>query len=184
MGLHPGSSVSVANRSVADRASPADEVAAELAGAGFGPFFGTPCGILAPLYAALEDQVGLLTITREDNAIGVAAGTALAGRYPVVAMQNSGLGQSVNAIASLVIPYKIAVLLVVGMRGVHPDRTQENVVMGSLTERLLSGLGVPAVTLEPGPGHARQIQQLRDHVQQEHRCAALLIPPTAFGWAA
>src|SRR5260364_366901 len=66
---------------------------------GFGPFFGTPCGILAPLYSILETEFGLHTIPREDNAIGIAAGTAMAGRRPVVLMQNSGLGQSVNAIA-------------------------------------------------------------------------------------
>src|SRR5260364_144647 len=38
---------------------------------GFGPFFGTPCGILAPLYSILETEFGLHTIPREDNAIGI-----------------------------------------------------------------------------------------------------------------
>ncbi|MFF4693009.1 hypothetical protein [Streptomyces sp. NPDC001307] len=77
-------------------ASPADE----LLDHGFSPFYGTPCGILAPLYAALEDKSDLLTVPREDTAIGVAVGAAAAGHLPVVLMQNSGLGQSVNAAAS------------------------------------------------------------------------------------
>src|SRR3712207_8855986 len=77
----------------------AADLCAALVEAGFGPYFGTPCGILAPLYAAVERRPGLLTVAREDNAVGIAAGASLAGRYPVVLMQNSGLGQSVNALA-------------------------------------------------------------------------------------
>jgi sulfopyruvate decarboxylase TPP-binding subunit len=78
----------------------AASLADELLDHGFSPFYGTPCGILAPLYAALEDKSDLLTVPREDTAIGVAAGAAAAGQLPVVLMQNSGLGQSVNAAAS------------------------------------------------------------------------------------
>lgn len=76
----------------------AASLADELLDHGFSPFYGTPCGILAPLYAALEDKSDLLTVPREDTAIGVAAGAAAAGHLPVVLMQNSGLGQSVNAL--------------------------------------------------------------------------------------
>ncbi|MFB7664842.1 thiamine pyrophosphate-binding protein [Kitasatospora sp. NPDC056138] len=157
----------------------AEDLAAELATA-FGPFYGTPCGILAPLYAALEEQAGLLTVAREDNAVGVAAGAALAGRSPAVLMQNSGLGQSVNALASLVVPYRIPMLLVVSLRGVQPDWTSENIAMGQLTEPLLTMLGIPAVTLS-GTGQA---DRLRELVHVQRRAAALLVPPNAFGWQA
>ncbi|MFJ4184416.1 thiamine pyrophosphate-binding protein [Kitasatospora sp. NPDC089509] len=168
-------------------ASAGTDLAAELAGLltaeGFGPFFGTPCGILEPFYAALERDAGLLTVPREDAAVGIAAGAAAAGRLPVVLMQNSGLGQSVNALASLTVPYRVPMLLVVSLRGVDPDPTAENLVMGRLTEPLLDGLGVPAVRIDPDrPGH--QVRWAHRLVAQERRPAALLVTPSLFGWQA
>lgn len=148
---------------------------------GFSPFLGTPCGVLAPLYARLSEQGGLITIAREDNAVGVAAGCALAGRSPVVLMQNSGLGQSVNAIASLVAPYSIALLLVVGMRGTETDGTPENQVMGRLTRMALAGSGLQVVTLA-ADRIAEDVNWSRQVVIEDRRPAALLISPTLFGW--
>ncbi|MGA4844119.1 thiamine pyrophosphate-binding protein [Streptomyces sp. G45] len=161
------------------RAPLAERLADDLT-ASFGPFFGTPCGILAPLYRTLEERAGLLTVAREDNAVGLAAGAALAGRAPAVLMQNSGLAQSVNALASLVVPYRIPLLLVVSLRGVDPDPTPENTVMGRLTAPLLDSLGIPAVTL----ADPVDLERLRHVVHVERGPAALLVEPTAFGWRA
>lgn len=161
-----------------------DELCDELISNEFGPFFGTPCGILAQLYSACEERAGLITVAREDNAVGIAAGAALAGHYPVVLMQNSGLGQSVNAIASLILPYRIPILLIVSMRGIPPDPTQENEAMGRVTEPLLRGLGISTVTLDPADDTAAQIWMIRALVRDEGHPTALLIPPTAFGWHA
>src|SRR5260363_2636 len=130
---------------------------------GFGPFFGTPCGILAPLYSILETEFGLHTIPREDNAIGIAAGTAMAGRRPVVLMQNSGLGQSVNAIA--------------------PDQTSENAVMGHLTEPLLDSCGIQSVRLEASQLTA-QVNWVQHIIYEQCQSVALLVPPSIFGWQA
>ncbi|MEU0896312.1 hypothetical protein [Streptomyces massasporeus] len=88
----------------------ADEVAERVVDSGFWPFYGTPCGILAPLFTAVDLRAGLLPVVREDNAVGLAAGAAPAGRAPVVLMQNSGPGQSVNALASLIVVYGLAML--------------------------------------------------------------------------
>jgi sulfopyruvate decarboxylase subunit alpha len=162
----------------------AHQLCDDLVDAGFSPFLGTPCGILAPLYRVLEERAGLRTVAREDNAVGIAAGAALAGKFPVVLMQNSGLGQSVNALASLVEPYRLGMLLVVSLRGVDPDPTQENLVMGRLTEPLLEGLGVAATTLVPGEEVTKSVAWAADLVQRQGRPAALLVPPPLFGWHA
>ncbi len=162
------------------RTSLADELGEELITAGFGPFYGTPCGVLAPLLTALDARAGLLTVAREDNAVGMAAGAWLAGGRPVVIMQNSGLGQSVNALASLVVPNRIPVLLIVSLRGADPDPTQENIEMGRLTRPLLDG---PASSPRPEPGErAGRCGSRLGAAIAAHRPAALLVPPTAFGW--
>ena len=149
----------------------------------FAPFFGTPCGILAPLYSRLEAVADLSTVPREDNAVGVAAGAAMTGKSPVVLMQNSGLGQSVNAIASLVVAYQIPMLLVVSMRGIPPDFTTENIVMGRLTEPLLNEAGIPTAHLDQ-ENLAAQVDWAASLVVERRQPAALLVPPSLFGWQA
>lgn len=159
----------------------ARKLARELIAEGFGPYLATPCGVLAPLLAALEDEAGLLTIGREDNALGVAVGYSLAGQSPAVLMQNSGLGQSVNALASLVVPYQVPVLLVVSLRGVAPDITPENAVMGRLTETIFERMGIPSIRLAPG-GDTAAAARAGQLVLGERRTCALLIEPSLFGW--
>lgn len=162
----------------------AEDLCQELIGAGFGPFLGTPCGACAPLYGALHDRVGVLTVARMDNAIGVAAGTALAGHTPAVLMHHAGLGQAVNAIAALVIPYQIPMLLVVSMCVAKAVPIQENVMMARLTKPLLGALGMAGVQLDPGVPLGAQIEVVRDTVRRQLRPEVLLVPPAAGGWPA
>jgi sulfopyruvate decarboxylase subunit alpha len=157
-----------------------DAIASALGAHFGGPFYCTPDGLQAPLLAALHDLGRLETVAREDIAIGLAAGACLAGRSPVVLMQNSGLGQSVNALASLVLPYGLAMQLVVGMRGMGVDTTAENLTMGRITRDLLRLLDIPALTLPAGePGQAVAASA---GAVAAGRTAALLIPPHLFGW--
>ncbi len=149
---------------------------------GCGPFFGTPCGVLAPLYATMEERASLMAVTREDNAVGLAAGAALANRLPVVLMQNSGLGQSVNAIASLVMPYELPILLIVSMRGEGIDTTLENAAMGRATEPILDALEVHCFRLFEGSAATDTLGSAVDRVRDTNRTVAVLVPPTYFGW--
>ncbi|UKY54138.1 thiamine pyrophosphate-binding protein [Streptomyces inhibens] len=148
-----------------------------------GPYFGTPCGILSPLLGLLAARDDYHVVTREDNAVGMAAGTALAGRTPTVLMQNSGFGQSVNALASLVVPYRIPMLLVVSMRGVPPDPTPENLAMGRLTVPILDGLGI-AYDYLSGSRVGKQLAVAKDVLVHERRAYALLVRPDEFSWKA
>jgi sulfopyruvate decarboxylase subunit alpha len=168
------------SRSPAGARSVATAIAAELTTRHFGPFLNTPCGVLAPLLNELGPH--LITVSREETAVGVAAGAAMAGRRPVVLMQNSGFGASVNALASLIEPYAVPVLLVVSLRGVAPDTTTENLAMARMTKPILDMLGVAHRTLgRERPGE--QVAWAADVVSTQQRPVALLVPPTLFGWS-
>ena len=54
--------------------------------------------------------------TREDEAIGIAVGAWLAGGKPLVFMQNSGVGNCVDIITSLLKPYGIEIDLLIQQR--------------------------------------------------------------------
>lgn len=118
---------------------------------GFDFFTGVPCSILKDIVAYLSEDpdVPYIPATREDEAIGIATGAYLAGRKPVVLMQNSGLGNSISALTSLDILYEIPILLLISWRGYQGKDAPEHLIMGEVTTRLLEDIGVPAVIL-PG----------------------------------
>jgi phosphonopyruvate decarboxylase len=112
---------------------------------GFDFFAGVPCSLIEELIGALESHPRLpyVAAVREDVAVGVAAGAWFAGRRPAVLMQNSGLGTSLNALASLSLMYGFPALLLVTWRGHRGKDAPEHILMGEITPRLLELLGIP-----------------------------------------
>jgi len=64
--------------------------------------FGVPC-------SGIKDKIKDVDIncTSEEQAMGIAAGCILAGKDPIVYMQNSGFARCIDIITSLYIPYEI-----------------------------------------------------------------------------
>src|SRR5206468_9749611 len=92
---------------------PADHFVDRLLAAGFDFFVGVPCSLVKTLLVELERRGLYLGETREHAALGMAARAYLAARTPVVVMQNSVLGLSLNALGTLHLFYSITPLLLV-----------------------------------------------------------------------
>lgn len=116
-----------------------------LARHGFNFATGVPCSILAGILDVLSrsDAIDYVPATREDEALGIATGAYLAGRRPVVLMQNSGLGSAINPLTSLDLLYRIPILLVISWRGYGGTDAPEHQLMGGVTAPLLELIGVP-----------------------------------------
>ena len=121
---------------------PAEAFVGELKRHGFDFFTGVPCSFLSAILDRLEAE-GYRPAVREDVAVGLAAGAYLAGRRSAVLMQNSGLGVSLNALASLNVIYRIPVLLIISLRGYQIEDAPEHWVMGEVTTRLLETMKIP-----------------------------------------
>ena len=121
------------------------EFAATLESRGFDFFSGVPCSLIEDLIATLEvhPRLPYVAAPREDVAVGLAAGAWFASRRPAVLMQNSGLGTSLNALASLSLMYGLPVLLLVTWRGYAGKDAPEHLLMGEISPRLLDLLGIP-----------------------------------------
>jgi sulfopyruvate decarboxylase alpha subunit len=89
----------------------------------------------------------LRVLAQEEECVAYAAGRFLAGGRPVVLMQSSGLGNSLNALGSLVLPYGLGVPLIVSMRGTLGERNPSQVPMGRAAGALLAALGIQAFTV-------------------------------------
>jgi phosphonopyruvate decarboxylase len=124
---------------------PGREFAARLRAHGFDFFTGVPCSLIEDLIAVLErgEHGPYVTAVREDAAVGVAAGAWFGGRSPVVLMQNSGLGTSLNALASLSLMYGLPALVVVTWRGHAGKDAPEHILTGEITPKLLDLLRIP-----------------------------------------
>jgi sulfopyruvate decarboxylase subunit alpha len=122
-----------------------------LRGQGYDFFTGVPCSLVAGLIAELEgnDAVPYYAETREDAAVGLACGAMMAGRRPVVIMQNSGLGVCVNALTSMTMMYRTPCLLLITWRGYQGNDAPEHIIMGDVCGRLLETIGVPYRAPEP-----------------------------------
>ena len=73
----------------------------------------------------------------EGQAIGIAVGAELVGMKSCVYLQNSGLGNCINALTSLCIPHDIHPFLVIGHRHTLPQHK----VMGRVDEQMLKLIG-------------------------------------------
>jgi len=88
------------------------------------------------------------TLAREEEGIGIVTGEYLGGRYGVLMMQSAGLGNCVNALASLAIPYQIPFLMLISQRGELGEFNTCHVVLGKALRRILEALGIQHHTVD------------------------------------
>jgi phosphonopyruvate decarboxylase len=154
------------------------EFAAALLRSRFDFFTGVPCSLVEDVIAILEPgaQAPYVAAVREDAAVGLAAGAWLAGRRPCVLMQNSGLGTSLNALASLSLMYGLPALLVVTWRGYEGRDAPEHILTGEITPALLDLLRIPHRTLR-ADSVSDDIAWAAAEMDARTEPVALLVPP-------
>jgi sulfopyruvate decarboxylase subunit alpha len=137
-----------------------------------------PCKALDRLLTAVEADPDLhhLPLTREEEGIGLAAGLYLGGQMTALLLQNSGLGNGVNALMSLTRLYRLPLVMVVSHRGLPGERIGAQTPMGRITPDLLRLAGVYQETLSSAADLGR-LGDLIDHARVSERPVAALIPP-------
>ena len=109
-------------------------------------------GLCDTLYATLGVKEKHIVAANEGNAIGLCAGHFLAtGRPALCYMQNSGIGNAVNPLASLMDAqvYAMPCLLVIGWRGEPGVKDEpQHVKQGQVTLSQLELLDVPYMVLD------------------------------------
>jgi sulfopyruvate decarboxylase subunit alpha len=148
-----------------------------LKAAGFDFFCGVPCSLLKGLVSHLDQDRSLhyISATREDSAIGMAVGAWLGGRVPMVLMQNSGLGVSVNARASLSTMYELPALLVISWRGEGGNDAPEHILMGEIMTPILDLLKIPHRVLSREP-MGPQVAWAKETMTSSRKPVALIVP--------
>jgi sulfopyruvate decarboxylase alpha subunit len=102
-----------------------------------------PDGGLTQLLNMVEGDpdMRLVTLTSEEEGIGIATGCWLGGGRAMIAMQSSGVGNCINAFG-LPTAYRAPCLLLVTMRGQWGEFNPWQVPMGQATRPALEAVGV------------------------------------------
>jgi sulfopyruvate decarboxylase subunit alpha len=116
-----------------------------------------PCINLQELLALVGDDSEIIhvPVTREEEGVGICAGAWMGGLRPALLMQNSGLGNSINALASLDMLYGIPLLMIISHRGGVGEPVIGQAPMGRLTVPLLEAMNIPH--FEPGLAEAEEM---------------------------
>ena len=156
-----------------------------LAQGGVDFFAGVPDSLLKNLCAYITDTVSReknIIAANEGNAVGLAAGYHLAtGKVGCVYMQNSGEGNIVNPLLSLMDEdvYHIPMLLVIGWRGepgVHDEPQHKK--QGKVTLTLLETMGVPYAVLDDN--WEQQVEQALTQIRETNGVYALIVRKGTF----
>ena len=121
-------------------------------------------------------DVSTVIATREEEAFGIAAGLYLGGARPTVMLQSSGLGNSVNALTSLLVPFRIPALIVISMRGDAGEWNAAQVPMGRAVRPILDAIGVAHVTAESSEATADAVRRAGEIAFTTRVPAACLLP--------
>ena len=80
------------------------------------------------LYQALKQspQLQIVPVSREGEAIPIAAGLLAGGKRPIVIMQSTGLYESGDSLRGMAIDYGLPIVLLIGYRGYRPDGPMED----------------------------------------------------------
>ena len=101
-----------------------------------------PCVNLSKLIKMInnDEEIVHLPVSREEEGIGICAGAYLGGKNPAIIMQNSGLGNSINALKSLTELYELPLLMIMSHRGTEGETICGQIPMGESTPRILEAM--------------------------------------------
>jgi sulfopyruvate decarboxylase alpha subunit len=103
-----------------------------------------PDNVLAPLIDAVhaDPWFNVICPAREEEAAGIVAGAYMAGLRGITLMQTSGFATLPNVLASLIVPYRIPLLMVVSERGTLGDHQLGQAIVCRTMRPVLQALGI------------------------------------------
>lgn len=134
-------------------------------------YVGVPDSQLRSLCDCLMGKYGIsdrhIIAANEGNAVALAAGYHLStGKVPVVYMQNSGIGNIVNPVASLMNEkiYNIPCIYVIGWRGepgIHDE--PQHIFQGMITQSLLENLEIETFIIRESTSETEIMEKMEEY---------------------
>lgn len=152
-------------------------------------FTGVPDSLLKNLLLELDNKYSKKNVIacNEGTAISTAAGYYLATKkIPCVYMQNSGLGNAINPLASITHSkvYSIPLILLIGWRG-GPKTVDEpqHMVIGKITLNLLKLLKIKCLVINQKTKNFKKISKLINFAKKTSSTVAIVVEKGTFSSA-
>ena len=127
-----------------------------------------------------DNAMRVMTLTREDEGVGLLTGAWLGGERAALLMQSSGVGNVVNAL-SLPSVMKAPCLMLVTMRGQWGEANGWQVPMGSATPGVLEAMGVTCYPVDRAEDVAETVSAAADMAFNACEAAAVLVGQRVIG---
>jgi len=141
-----------------------------------------PDGGLTQLLKMIEAEhsMRLVTLSIEQEGIGIATGCWLAGGRAMIAMQSSGVGNCINALG-LPLAYRAPCLMLVTMRGQWGEFNPWQVPMGQATRPSLEAIGVKCFAVDKAEDVGETFAAAADLAFNSRVSAAVLVGQRIIG---
>ena len=107
-----------------------------------------PCDRTKDLLALIPEAFEEIRLTREENGVGICAGAYLAGATPMMIIQSTGLGNMINALASLNMVCRIPLPVLASWRGVYMEGIDAQMPLGVQLPGILEGANFPYTVID------------------------------------
>lgn len=138
-----------------------------------------PDNVIAPLLRLLhaDPYFTVLCPAREEEAVAIVTGAYMAGTRGIVLMQTSGFATIPNALASLVCPYQIPLLMMISERGTLGDFQRGQAIVWRTMRPMLDTLGIDHFGIEE-PAHVEFVvdRMIKQAFSTQNPAAMILSP--------
>ncbi len=117
-------------------------------------------------------------LNREENGVGISAGAYLGGGKPVMVIQSTGLGNSINAIMSLTVTYRLPLPIIASWRGVYHEKIEAQVPLGMALPGVIDALGLNYTIIDDSSEIWLVEEVIQDAFENERPHIALISPRT------
>jgi sulfopyruvate decarboxylase beta subunit len=135
-----------------------------------------PCNKLQDLLGNLPDRFRHIHLTREENGVGISAGAYLTSGKPLMLIQSTGLGNSVNALASIHKAYRLPLPIIATWRGSKNDPFPNQIPLGKSLPGIFTALEIPYAVIENQEQIPDVAKAIRDSFLQSTPYIILIFP--------
>ncbi|MFZ2072016.1 MAG: sulfopyruvate decarboxylase subunit alpha [Halobacteriota archaeon] len=135
-----------------------------------------PCEKLSVLLRFVANEFCHVGLNREENGVGISAGVYLAGGKPLMIIQSTGLGNSINTLMSLTVTYGLPLPVLASWRGVYKEKIEAQVPLGKALPKLLDALDLNCTLIEETSAIGLIEEVIQDAFENERPHIALISP--------
>jgi sulfopyruvate decarboxylase beta subunit len=138
-----------------------------------------PCAKIQRLYKLLQGAFQSVSVTKEEEGVGICAGVSLGGLKPAMLIQSTGLGNMINALCSLTLTYQLPLLILSSWRGIYQENIIAQKKLGQSLPRILESIGIKYQIIES----VEDLSQIAEAAEKTYNTSVLevvLLSPQLF----